>query len=211
MTFRSLVLCVLMFGITGSTLCAQTTDTISVKLVKAKNSFEFIAGVASIRRTYEYYPSEPADARNTASQHGYSPNIGIGGHVPLLRLAENWQLWAVPQLLVQWQTETGVNGQPDQTYHDVVLPLVATISYGAVRPSRHAWFGVEAGLGVNLGWRSSYQSLSVAPCAVVDVYMMPKQVFRLRFLTDILPAAMSGSSTLRSWTISAVLGYPDLF
>jgi hypothetical protein len=189
-------------------LLAQDVDTVGIEHSRARPSFEILIGLTSNRYSYQYESNVTADDSYTAYETQFPFCVGVGGHIPIYRVNDDFQIWAVPSVQLQWLSMTNRGDGEGGSFLDWNFPMVASISYGASKPSKKKMFGIEAGLGVNLGWRTTMQSLSAAPCVVIDLYAAPRKIYRLRFLADIVPGVMAGPYTLQSWTISAVFGFP---
>jgi hypothetical protein len=158
---------------------------------------------------------------NGASKYVYEDTYtywgaGYGGHIPLFEIGAYGTFWLVPagNLWLNFgatsttdeygyvSTETGFG-------FDVNVPIHATIGYGGLRRKSMAW-GIEGGLGVNAAFRTrsdwNENVFTISPSAMVDLTYAPKNIFRLRFVADLIPANLSDYETIRTWMLQLVVG-----
>lgn len=146
--------------------------------------------------------------------------LGYGLHIPLWSVGELSTIWLVPAVSAwlsfgdeHYVDEWGYEKTEPAVGFDVSVPVHMTYGYGGLRRSASKW-GIEGGLGVNMGlrarsmWETNF--FTITPSALVDVTFAPRNVYRLRFMVDILPYQLSHESTYqesyRTWTAQFVLG-----
>lgn len=188
---------------------ALIDSTGDVFQVREMASIELGVGMMSttIAHTYPMHEGDNTDA--TIRETNYAYSLGAGGRIPLKRLEEDVVVWLNPNLMGQLTPTTINSGSTVELHLDIAAPVLITMSYGAVRSARKKVFGAEAGLGLNLAWRSSAGSFSLAPCASIDLFAAPKKIYRLRFLLDLIPGIMTDGRTFRTnWSLSFCLGFP---
>lgn len=189
----------------------ETTSTI-----RRKPNGEWMLGVQ--RATYStesLYNGEPVPG--TEKDYGYTYfGVGYGGHIPLTEVGTYGTIWFVASANA-WLNigdestvdEYGYVSSDASVGFDLSIPVHATIGYGGLRRKSMAW-GIEGGLGLNSGLRtrSSWESsaFTFAPSALIDITYAPKNIFRLRFMGDILPGSLSDTESYRTWSVQLVIG-----
>jgi hypothetical protein len=181
--------------------------------IRRRPNGEWMVGVQSA--TYSFEPEvngEPYPSANASDSRTFF-GVGYGGHVPIVNVGTYGTLWFVPAVntWLSIGSTTGSDGYSETSMgFEVAVPVHATIAYGGLRRKSMAW-GIEGGLGANVGFRTrttwETSVWSIAPSALVDLTYAPKNIFRLRFLADLLPASIAEFETYRTWSLQFVVGF----
>lgn len=210
MTYKLILLRVIFFAIGPVVAFSQTDSTI-----RRKPNVELITGIqfATVSSS-TMFNGQPIPGSELEFNYTYF-GLGVGAHVPLTEIGAYGTIWIVPASSFWFNIgskttidEYGNALSETQSGFSFSVPVHATISYGALRRKSMA-FGIEGGLGINASWRSheAWQEgfFSVQPSAMIDVSYAPKNVFRLRFMTDLLSTTMPDGADHRAWCIQFVL------
>jgi hypothetical protein len=137
-------------------------------------------------------------------------SLGYGGHVPLFNLGKYSTVWLVPAAYMAVSFSNLSSDVSDPSINiDLSVPVHVTAGYGGLRRKAQAW-GIEGGLGVTASRRFTEGVFTVVPSALVDVTYAPKNVFRLRFMTDLISYEIAPTDkapyTMRTWSLMFVVG-----
>lgn len=146
----------------------------------------------------------------TISDNRIYGSFGYGGHIPLFNLGRYSTVWLVPSAYaaISLSSFSSTSSDP-QVYVDLTVPIHVTAGYGGLRRKANAW-GIEGGVGITASRRFNEGVFTVAPSAIVDVTYAPKNVYRLRFMTDLISYDVepkeSSKFSMHTWSLMFVLG-----
>lgn len=219
MQMKSLmIMTVILFTSVVSTLAQSDTTLTEVDpnstTIRRKPNGEWLLGIQ--QASYAFDNGLSGSSKFTAEDSYTYFGVGYGGHIPLFEIGAYGTFWLVPAgnvwLNVGNTTTTDEYGNvfsETGVGFDVNVPIHATIGYGGLRRKSMAW-GIEGGLGVNAAFRTrsdwNENVFTISPSAMVDLTYAPKNIFRLRFIVDLLPAELSDYETIRTWMLQLVVG-----
>lgn len=137
-------------------------------------------------------------------------SIGYGGHIPLFNLGKYSTVWLVPAAYAAISASGFSSSSTDPEFHfDLTIPIHVTAGYGGLRRKANAW-GIEGGIGLTASRRFAEGVFTIAPSGIIDVTYAPKNVYRLRFMTDLISYDVtpkeSNPYTMHTWSLMFVLG-----
>lgn len=200
-------------------LCAQVDSTMKdddgEQGPRRKALGEWLLGITygTIEQTgpmqvWNGYDYDVVDTTISDSRTYFS--FGYGGHIPLFNLGKYSTVWLVPAAFAALNFSNFSSDAADPSINfDLSVPVHVTAGYGGLRRKAQAW-GIEGGLGVTASRRFNQGVFTVVPSALVDVTYAPKNVFRLRFMTDLISYEIAPADvlpyTMRTWSLMFVVG-----
>lgn len=158
--------------------------------------------------------------RVSKSEIGLS--YGFGMHIPVINVSSTSTIWLVPAITHGYffddfreETISG-NLRTGGALLNVEVQLHATIGYGGLRKKYSVW-GIEGGLGATFragGYGSETENNNtspgdiyrILPTLLIDFSYTPKNVYRIRIMSDILQSSMSYGISARQYSLALVIG-----
>lgn len=167
------------------------------------------ANLSYTSKVYDQYGQIVGDT-NVADNRLYA-SFGYGGHIPLFNLGKYSTVWLVPAAYAALSMSSlSTDGDSPSLQFDLSVPIHVTAGYGGLRRKAQAW-GIEGGLGVTASRRFSEGVFTFAPSAIVDVTYAPKNIYRLRFMTDLVSYNVepkdASAYSMHTWTMMFVIGF----
>ena len=173
-------------------------DNVEAYSPKRKSNGEFIIGWMTGSTIYEQGEGFPdAVASRSFLQFGW------GGSIPITELGRLSTLSLKASGLLGLSVSTSDDNPDFQV--DLSIPVHAVVNYGALRRKAYAW-GFGGGLGLNVARRFQYDQFTFSPSLMLEGLYAPKTIYGLRFLLDLFPAALEGTTTYHSWSIQFYIG-----
>lgn len=129
-----------------------------------------------------------------------------GVHIPLHTLGKSSTLWLVANPGIGLGIGNRVQESGEIKSEMLIMyqmPVHVTAAIGGLRRKSVAW-GIEGGLGFNLA--NEFGEWVFAPSLLIDLTYAPKNLNRLRFMMDILPASVVNGGGYRRFSLAYIWG-----